>query len=243
MKRICHAVILGFALSATCVGVAQSPTPAPAHPATKRSQGFLDYALGKINPNNKDYGATATDTRSEVVAYTIQSLYFWSNVVSLTLLAFTSTALVLVLRTQDKREIIAATLISQLWNGRLVDRKEIARRTAMYNELVEAKNFSLTLSPTVSRDDDRETAGSDQTTRPQPGLKSRVQSKTAAPQSPSSLGETGTLPPGELAEKAIFLEGQNQALRNSERNLRDRLNQVSLDLEQERRRNQTLKGA
>jgi hypothetical protein len=65
----------------------------------------------------------------------------------------------------------------------------------------------------------------------------------AAPKSPSSTGETGTLPPSELAEKAIFLEGQNQALRNSERNLRDRLNQVSQDLEQERRRNQTLKGA
>lgn len=243
MKHIYQVAALGLALSAPCVCVAQSPTPAPAHPAARRSEGFLDYALGKINPNNKDYGATAADIRNEVVTYTIQSLYCWSNVVSLTLLAATSTALVLVLRTQDKREIIAATLISQLWNGRVVDRKEIARRTAMYNELVEAKNSALTLSSTVSKEDHREAVVSDQTTRPQPGQKSRVQSKAAAPQSPSSLGETGTLPPGGLAEKAIFLEGQNQALRNSERNLRDRLNQVSLDLEQERRRNQTLKGA
>lgn len=243
MKRICHVAVLCLALGSSCAGSAQTSAPAHLHPAAKRSQGFLDYALGKINPSNKNYGTTVADARGEVVAYTIQSLYFWSNVISLTLLTATSIALVLVLRTQDKREIIAATLISQLWNGRVVDRKEIARRTAMYNALVESKNLALTTSALVNKEEPPEVEISQRLTGTQPVQKSRVQSKVAAPKSPSSTRETGTLLPSELAEKAIFLEGQNQALRNSERNLRNRLNQISLDLEQERRRNQALKGA
>jgi hypothetical protein len=243
MKRICQTAILSLVLGAPCVCTAQAPASPAAHPASKRSPGFLDYALGKINPGNKDYGTATADARSEVVAYTLQNLYFWSNLVSLTLLAATSTALVLVLRTQDKREIIAAELIAQLWNGRVVDRKEIVRRTAIYNALVEAKNSALTSSSPARADVTQEAPEPDAKSAVQPVQKSRVQSKAEAPLSPSSTREIGTLPPGELAEKAMFLEGQNQALRNSTRNLRDRLNQVSNDLEQERRRNQALKGA
>jgi hypothetical protein len=244
MRSVYRTALFGLTLCVSSVCAAQSPQPAaPSHPTAKRSQGVIDYALGKINPGNKDFGDSAANARSEVVGATIQNLYFWSNVVSLTLLAGASAGLMLVLRTQDKREIVAANLISQLWNGRVVDRKEIVRRTGLYNALVEAKNSTLTAASPVVEEEHRDVPISDGTIRTQPGQKSRVQSKTAAPKSPSSTGETGTLPPGELAEKAIFLEGQNQALRNSERNLRDRLNQVSLDLEQERRRNQTLKGA
>lgn len=243
MRSVYRTALFSLILCVSSACVAQSTPAAPSHPIAKRSEGVIDYALGKINPANKNYGDSTADARNEVVGATIQSLYFWSNVVSLTLLVAAATALVLVLRTQDKREIIAANLISQLWNGRIIDRKEILRRTEMYNALVEAKNSSLTPLSPVIEEEHRDVPVSDATIRTQPGQKSRVQSKTAAPKSPSSTGETGTLLPGELAEKAIFLEGQNQALRNSERNLRDRLNQVSLDLEQERRRNQTLKGA
>jgi hypothetical protein len=46
-----------------------------------------------------------------------------------------------------------------------------------------------------------------------------------------------------VEEKSRLLESQNQALRDVERNLRERLNQLSQDLEQERLRNQALKGA
>ena len=193
MRSVYRTALFGLTLCVSSVCAAQSPQPAtPSHPAAKRSQGVIDYALGKINPDNKDYGDSVADARSEVVGATIQSLYFWSNVVSLTLLAATSTALAFVLRTQDKREIIAANLISQLWNGRVVDRKEIVRRTDMYNALVEARNSSLTPSSSVIEDEHREVPISDQATRTQSGQKSRAQSKTAAPKSPSSTGETGT---------------------------------------------------
>jgi len=243
MKRIFQNAFLCVALSTSCVGYAQSTTPSPAHPATKRSQGFLDYALGKINPSNKDYGSSAADARGEVVAYTIQDLYFWSNVVSLTLLAATSTAFVLVLRTQDKREIIAATFIAQLWNGRVVDRKEIVRRTAMYNTLVEAKNASLTIKPPAPPEEEHATATTAPAKEEKPSAKSGVQRKAIVSDSPSSEGETGSPDGSESGQAGLALKTQVQALRNSERNLRARLNQVSQDLERERQRNQALKGA
>ncbi len=247
MKSICRVAIVGFTLIAPSLFAAQSAaSTAPSQPTPKRSQGLLDYALGKINPNNKDYGDSAADARSELVGYTIQNIYFWSNVVSLSLLAGTSTALVLVLRTQDKREIIAANLISQLWNGRVIDRQEIVRRTGMYNTLVETKNAALSQTPSPDREQPSESQAAEQPSQKQTGKKTRVPSEAAAPQSPASHTErveTGSAPSGELQQKTTLLQGQNQALRNSERNLRERLNQVSQDLEQERRRNQTLKGA
>ena len=243
MKRICHTVILSVVLSASCISFAQSTTPTPTRPSAKRPQGFVDYALGKINPNNKYDGSAAAEVRGEMVASTIRNLYFWSNVVCLTFLAATSTALVLVLRTQDKREIIAATLIAQLWNGRVVDRKEIVRRTAMYNALVEAKNSALTIKPSSPSDEEHATAPIKKALEAKPSAKSGVQRRAAVPNLPSSTGETGSTGPSEPGQKGLLMENQIQALRNSERSLRARLNQVSEDLERERQRNQTLKGA
>lgn len=247
MKNICRVAILGITLGVSSPCPSQSvPSAAPSQPTPKRSQGLLDYALGKINPDNKDYGASAADARSELVGYTIQNLYFWSNVVSLSLLAAVSTGLVLVLRTQDKREIIAANLICQLWNGRVIDRREIVRRAGLHNALVEAKNAALSPAASPTKGERAESPVSELSSQKQPGKKVRVQSEAAAPKQPSShaqRGETGSAPSGDLDQKTKLLEGQNQALRNSERNLRERLNHVSQDLEQERRRNQTLKGA
>jgi hypothetical protein len=189
---------------------------------------------------------SAADARKEVIANTIQDLYFWSNIVSLTLLVATSATLVFVLRTQDKREIIAANLISQLWNGRVIDRQEIVRRTGMYNALVEAKNAALAmkLAPPAEQEPVPATvtsAGSEK-----PLKKSGVQMRADVSRSPSSQptrGEIGGLPSLNVEEKSRLLESQNQALRDVERNLRERLNQLSQDLEQERLRNQALKGA
>ena len=243
MNNIGQIAVLGLALAVPGVCLPQASPSSPAHAPGKRPEGFLDYALGKINPSDKDYGASAADARREAVADSIQDVYFWSNMVSITLLAATSTVLVLMLRTREKREMIAATLISQLWNGRVVDRREIVRRTAMYNALVEAKNSALVQAVPANKDEQGDDSASERPTAKQVTRRNRVQSETATPKSPSSTGEIGALPPGELEQKARLLEGQNQALRNSERNLRERLNQVSQDLEQERRRNQTLKGA
>jgi hypothetical protein len=247
MRNGWRIAMFGLTLVAAGVCPAQStPQAVPSHRVTKRSQGFLDYVLGKINPNNHDYGSSAADARSELVAYTVRDLYFWSNVVSLALLTGTSMAFVFVLRTQEKREIIAANLIAQLWNGRVVDQREIVRRTRMYNALVEAKNAALDKKAATSADGSSVDATSASSVKEKPSQKSGVQTGAVALKSSTSSvphGATTGLPSQNWEAKVRLLESQNQALRGTQVNLKERLNQMSQDLEQERRRNQTLKGA
>ena len=60
--------------------MAQTRTVQPqtaGQPAHQR-QGFLDYALGKINPSNTDYGTAMANGRSDLVGHTIDDLYFLS---------------------------------------------------------------------------------------------------------------------------------------------------------------------
>lgn len=227
-------VISGRLMAATAL----PSTTIPSHQVVKHNTGFFDYALAKINPHNADYGAAGAVVRTEVVENTIQNLYFWSDVVSLGLLSFTSITLILVLRTQDKREVIAATLISQLWNGRVIDRREIVRRTGMYNALVEKTNARLMDADPMSELHE----GTESPSPRQPIKRARVQGETATLKSQFPTREISMFS-AEIEQKTRLLEGQNQALRNSERNLRERLNQLSQDLEHERRRNQSLKGA
>ena len=78
--------------------------------------------------------------RNAVVGYTIDDLYFWSNVVTLLLLCGLVAIVLFQWRAMNKRELIAASLIAQLWNGRVSDRVEIERRTEQFNQLVEAHN-------------------------------------------------------------------------------------------------------
>ena len=78
--------------------------------------------------------------RNAVVGNTIDDLYFWSNVVTLLLLSGLVAIVLFQWRAIDKREVIAASLIAQLWNGRVSDRIEIERRTQQFNQLVEAHN-------------------------------------------------------------------------------------------------------
>ena len=101
--------------------------------------------------------------RNAVVGNTIDDLYFWSNVVTLLLLSGLVAIVLFQWRAMDKREVIAASLIAQLWNGRVSDRIEIERRTQQFNQLVEAHNAdaeeNLSRKPGPS-EQDAETTGS-----------------------------------------------------------------------------------
>jgi hypothetical protein len=106
----------------------------------RHRQSFTDYALGKINPANVDVGRAYQEAREQIVHNTIDDLYFWSNCMSLTLLIGVTGFFFLHLRSADKKERIAATLIAQMWNGRVSDKIEIERRTEWYNSLADEDN-------------------------------------------------------------------------------------------------------
>ena len=217
------------------------PKPAPERP-TQRPQGFFDYALGKINPQDKDYGTAIEGRRNGAVEHTVENLYFWSNVVTLLLLCGAAAIALLQWRASDKREVIAASLIAQLWNGRMSDRIEIERRTEQFNRLVETHNAEVerALSQAASTSEKKEqVAGKlSRSVRNLTGAPKPVSPETVAAV-PLAVEETSAT---SLQQNNLLLQRRVEALQNSEQNLKQRLNQTTVLLDQERRRNATLKG-
>ena len=227
------------------------PDSGAAQPAAER-QGFFDYALGKINPRGKDYGATMESGRTALVENSIDDLYFWSNVVTLLLLSGMVAVVLLQWRATDKREVIAASLIAQLWNGRVSDRVEIERRTAQFNQLVEAHNAEAERAlSTKPQPASGEVQTDSELKRTVEGLDKRTTKVNAADRnsvdnrssSVATTGQTTEATASGLQQRNIMLERQAEAMRNTEANLRRRLNDTMAQLDQERNRNQTLKGA
>src|SRR5512143_494720 len=76
-------------LAAVCFAT-QAPhstyDPAQHGAAQKPRQSFVDFTLQRINPSDKDYGRCLEERRTIVIRETIKNGYFWSNVVSLSLL-------------------------------------------------------------------------------------------------------------------------------------------------------------
>ena len=69
------AVILLFcAIAPGLVAQTQTVQPEMTGPTQRQRQGFLDYALGKINPSNTDYGTAMANGRSDLVGHTIDDL-------------------------------------------------------------------------------------------------------------------------------------------------------------------------
>jgi hypothetical protein len=162
--------------------------------------------------------------------------------VTLLLLSGLAAIVLLQWRAADKREVIAASLIAQLWNGRVSDRIEIERRTQQFNQLVEAHNAdvekNLSQKPSSSQQD-AEAAGS--LTR---SVRNLADSKGISPVEAEKIEASAPdATTASLQQNSLLLQRRVEALQNSEQNLKQRLNQTTVLLDQERRRNATLKGA
>lgn len=217
---------------------AQSPATRVQH--APRHQNFIGYVLGKLNPKDTDYGAQIESGRKAMVEGTVADLYFWSNAVTLVLLCGLTTFVLLEWRGAERREAIAASIIAQLWNGGVSDRIEIERRTEQFNRLVETHNREVEqrLSQKTKDNEEAETAG--KLTRSVRNLReSESESPRAAARPPASADANLT----SLQQDKLLLQRRVEALRNTEQNLKQRLNQTTVLLDQERRRNAALKGA
>jgi hypothetical protein len=242
-------VVFGPAL---IYGQDHAATPNAQPQKSPKTQGFADYTLGKVNPDDTDYGAALNAARGTAVSLTIDDLYFWSNLVALILLSGVTTFFLFHLRTADKKEITAATLIAQLWNGRVSDRIEIERRTEQYNNLVDEHNA------VVERELMTKAPEADSETKPATSLnrtvgeitdalrpENRSAPRTSFEPMPSGAKEAAAtgIEVVRLQQENVLLEHRVEAMRNTEQNLKERLNQTTSQLDQERRRNQALKGA
>jgi hypothetical protein len=245
-RNLCICVLLAGLMCGRCgdaVGQPNGqPTPAPTRSA-RRPRDFFDYALGKVNPQDKDYGSTIEARRSSVVEHTVDDLYFWSNVVTLLLLCGLAAVVLLQWRAANKREVIAASLIAQLWNGRVSDRIEIERRTEQFNQLVETHNAEVerSLSQAASTSEKKEQVAG----KVSRGIRNLAETrKTPSPETANvQLIAVEDASVANLEQNNLLLRRRVEALQNSEQNLKQRLNQTTVLLDQERRRNATLKGA
>lgn len=216
----------------------------------QKQQGFFDYVLGKVNPNGNDYGTSMGAGRDALVDHTIDDLYFWSNVLTLLLLTGVSAITFLQWRSSDKKEVIAAALITELWNGRVSDQIEIDRRTEQHNRIIELHNAEVERALALKShtlDSDKDATGNLRgnvrklaEARVPTGNKGKASDQPAADLTP------GVTPHGhaaDLQQSNLLLQRRVEAMQNSEQNLKQRLNQTTLLLDQERRRNASLKGA
>ena len=251
--QLSAAVLLFCAIAPAPMAQTRTVQPQTAGQAERQHQGFFDYALGKINPSNTDYGAAMADGRSEAVSHTIDDLYFWSNAVTLGLLVCAAGIIYFEWRSAAKKEIVAATIIAELWNGRVSDKIEIVRRTQQFNQLVELQNQEterlLSAGPKTS-EHEQDAAESITKNVGQNGYSgssaagSAAKSTFPAPRATESAA-VGNANDGtaRLQQSNLMLQRRVEALENSERNLKQRLNQTTILLDEERRRNATLKGA
>jgi len=246
-------VLLSCAIAPAMVAQTQTVQPEKTALAARQRQGFFDYALGKINPSNTDYGAAMAEGRSDLVGHTMDDLYFWSNLMTLGLLVCAAGIMYFEWRSTAKKEIVASTIIAELWNGRVSDRIEIVRRTEQFNQLVELQNQEterqLSTAPKAS-EQEQEVSGSITKNVSQNGYSgssaagSGAKSAFPAPRATESAAvENANDGTARLQQSNLLLQRRVEALENSEKNLKQRLNQTTLLLDEERRRNRTLKGA
>ena len=251
--QLSAAVLVFCAIAPAPMAQTRTVQPQTAGQAVRQRQGFFDYALGKINPSNTDYGAAMADGRSEAVSHTIDDLYFWSNAVTLGLLVCAAGIIYFEWRSAAMKEIVAATIIAELWNGRVSDKIEIVRRTQQFNQLVELQNQEterlLSAGPKTS-EHEQDAAESITKNVGQNGYSgssatgSAAKSTSPAPRATESAA-VGNANDGtaRLQQSNLMLQRRVEALENSEKNLKQRLNQTTILLDEERRRNATLKGA
>ena len=234
----------------SCFGQGQNHGRLAPSPAKQRQPGFFDYALDKVNPNGNDYGSAMQSGRSSMVEHSIDDLYFWSNVMTLILLTGAAALVFLQWHSADKKEVISAALITELWNGRVSDRIEIDRRTEEFNRLVQSHNSEVEralMLRSQAPEPGKEAAGSlsrnvrDLADKGQPKTHKGQPSKPTNTEVPFPVApEAGAL---DLQQSNLLLQRRVEAMQSSEQNLKQRLNQTTLLLDQERRRNASLKGA
>ena len=117
LKHTDRIVSMCLLLAVMCVGVMEAQRSAydpAAHDApAKPKQSFIDYTLKRINPSEKDYGECLDQGRKLILHESIQNGFFWSNVVTLSLLGCLFVIVVYQHRQRVRREWTTGEVLKQ----------------------------------------------------------------------------------------------------------------------------------
>jgi hypothetical protein len=227
--------------------------------SSRQKDGFVDFALQRINPADKDYGQCLDERRKMLVEQTIRNGYFWSNLVALGLLAFLFFMIVYQHRMQACREWTAAEMLAQHEHALSRANAEVERATSRNRGLMEAlttlRESALRPQTSPGQTQDRpvlQTVSSrassiqasqvattkSSTVTSAPGRSARAATATA------TANQIGLFKPDvDLIMKVNSLEQQLGRSQDEAKLLRRQLNESDRRLQEEQQRNRSLKGA
>lgn len=139
MKFCIHlSVGLLLAASAALASIQRSGYGHAARDQSTPSEGFIDFVLKQINPQNTDYGCKIEEARKLTVDETVKNIDFWAVLVALNLLILSFFMLLAQRRERNRLEVVAARFLTQYhnaWVDACTRAEQVIRR---YNELANA---------------------------------------------------------------------------------------------------------
>jgi len=262
VSRIVMVCLLLATPAAFSLVVQQAPRPSvdpeSQRPAEKPEDSFVDFALKRINPSDKNYGQCIDEGRKLVLEETVENGYFWSNMVALGLLGCLFVIIVYQQKRQARREWVVAEVFQQYEHAMARANARVDEATKRNLELMEAltgARESALRSP-IALLERGEQGGAKAS--PKRGTELRLAEVTTARNGPvttktetAKAGGNGAKftsqiplfnPDVDLIVKVNSLEQQLGRSQEQEKHLRRQLNQSEVRLQSEQQKNRALKG-
>jgi hypothetical protein len=268
VNRTSRVVVAGLVLAmlpSLCFAQARPSgyDPAAQTQAPRQKDGFVDFALKRINPADKDYGQCLDEGRGLLIEETIKNGYFWSNLVALGLLACLFVIILHQHRVQTGREWTAAETLAQYEQSLSRANAQVEEATNRNRGLMEAltvlRESALRSQTPPGEAQDRpavQTVSSrassipaSQAAAPKNGNAATAPSRsvraaTATPAANEPTNQIGLFNPDvDLIMKVNSLEQQLGRSQDEAKLLRRQLNESDRRLQEEQQRNRSLKGA
>ncbi|MGA8506776.1 MAG: hypothetical protein WB762_14315 [Candidatus Sulfotelmatobacter sp.] len=264
MSRPSRIVVAGLFLAmlpSLCFAQARpsSYDPAAQAQSPRQKDGFVDFALKRINPTDKDYGQCLDEGRKLLLEETIRNRYFWSNLVALGLLGCLFVIIVYQHRVQTCRQWTAAEMLAQhehalaranaqveeaaSRNRGLMEALTTLRESALRSQAPPGEAQDRPALQTVSSRTSSIPAG--QVATPKNGNAATAPSRSARAATATPLAnQIGLFKPDvDLIMKLNSLEQQLGRSQDEAKLLRRQLNESDRRLQEEQQRNRSLKGA
>ena len=232
--------------------------PAAQEQPPKQKDGFVDFALKRINPADKDYGQCLDEGRKLLLEETMRNAYFWSNLVALGLLACLFLIIVYQYRVQTCREWTAAETLAQYEHSLSRANAQVEEATNRNRGLMEAltalRESALRSQSPPGEAQDRpalQTVSSRTSSIPASQVATPKNGNAATAPSRSARAAIATPPANQiglfkpdvdLIMKVNSLEQQLGRSQDEAKLLRRQLNESDRRLQEEQQRNRSLKG-
>lgn len=229
----CFIICLLFSVSCLPAWSQRSSYDPAAKQPAKQGDGFVDFALKQVNPQNKDYGCEIDDARKLLIDETVKSVTSWAVLVALSFLILSFFLLLHQHRECHRREIIAAGLLAQYHNALADARSQADEAIRQYNELVNRTNTTAEAALRTASQSPEQAQGTASAANPardvrQPKPASTDQAKDKIKTGENGAGRAEAAPQnreaeGDLIAQISTLQQQLHASHEREKNLQKEL--------------------